>query len=49
MERLRKAVATGYKHLPLIKKDNDLDALRDREDFIKLVADLEVKAAKKKE
>jgi tetratricopeptide (TPR) repeat protein len=41
MEWLRKAVAAGYKDVALIKKDTDLDALRDRDDFKKLVSDLE--------
>jgi hypothetical protein len=41
-------VAAGYKDLSLIKKDTDLDALRGREDFKKLVSDLEAKLATEK-
>ena len=41
MEWLKKAVAAGYKDVAQIKKDKDLDALRDREDFKKLVTELE--------
>jgi len=40
---LQKAVTAGYKDAAHIKKDKDLDALRDREDFKKLVADLDAK------
>jgi tetratricopeptide (TPR) repeat protein len=42
---LQKAVAAGYQDLGQIKKDTDLDALRDREDFKKLISDLEAKLA----
>jgi len=38
---LRQAVATGYKDAAHIKEDQDLDSLRSREDFKKLVAELE--------
>jgi serine/threonine protein kinase/tetratricopeptide (TPR) repeat protein len=48
MESLKQAVAAGYKNVALIKKDTDLNALRDRRDFKKLVADLEAKVAKEK-
>jgi tetratricopeptide (TPR) repeat protein/peroxiredoxin/tRNA A-37 threonylcarbamoyl transferase component Bud32 len=41
MDWLSKAVAAGYKDVGHIKKDNDLDSLREREDFKKLVAGLE--------
>jgi tetratricopeptide (TPR) repeat protein len=41
MECLKKAVAAGYKDLALIKKDTDLNSLRSREDFKKLLAKLE--------
>jgi len=34
-------VAAGFKDINLMKTDKDLDALRDREDFKKLLADLE--------
>ncbi len=47
MECLKRAVAAGYKDLALIKKDTDLNALRDREDFKKLLAELEAREAKK--
>jgi hypothetical protein len=38
---LKQAVAAGFKDTVQIKKDKDLDALRDRNDFKKLVAELE--------
>jgi hypothetical protein len=38
---LQQAVAKGYKDVELMKNDDDLKALREREDFKKLVADLE--------
>ena len=41
MTWLTKAVAAGWKDAEHIKKDADLDSLREREDFKKLVADLE--------
>jgi tetratricopeptide (TPR) repeat protein len=41
MAWLHKAVASGYKDVRQMKQDKDLDVLRDREDFKKLVADLE--------
>jgi tetratricopeptide (TPR) repeat protein len=41
MEWLKKAVAAGYKDTANIKTDTDLDALRGREDFKKLLAELE--------
>jgi hypothetical protein len=43
MAGLTKAVAAGYTNVTHIKKDTDLDFLRDREDFKKLLADLEAK------
>jgi eukaryotic-like serine/threonine-protein kinase len=43
MEMLRQAVARGYKDAAHMKKDTDLDPLRAREDFKKLLADLEAK------
>jgi serine/threonine protein kinase len=43
MKLLREAVGKGYKDVPLMKKDTDLDPLRQREDFKKLVAELEKK------
>jgi hypothetical protein len=44
---LTKALAAGYNDLDLLKKDTDLDALRDREDFRKLLQALPAKPAKK--
>ncbi len=44
VELLRQAMAAGYKDLLWLVEDNDLDAVRDREDFRKLLADLEAKA-----
>jgi tetratricopeptide (TPR) repeat protein len=38
---LRRAVAKGYKDLANMKKDTDLDALRGRDEFQKLLAELE--------
>ncbi len=43
MKMLREAVGKGYKNVPHMKKDTDLDPLRRREDFQKLVAELEGK------
>jgi hypothetical protein len=43
MEWLQKAVAAGYTDIATLSKDKDLDALRGREDFKKLVTDLEGK------
>ena len=45
MALLRQAVAAGYKNAAAMKKDTNLDALRSRDDFKKLLADLETKAA----
>jgi serine/threonine protein kinase/Tfp pilus assembly protein PilF len=41
MKLLRDAVSKGYKDVAHIKKDPDLDPLRQRDDFRKLVAELE--------
>jgi serine/threonine protein kinase/tetratricopeptide (TPR) repeat protein len=41
MAWLKQAVAAGYKNAAHLKQDKDLDALRDRADFTKLVATLE--------
>jgi hypothetical protein len=49
MESLKKAIAAGYKNPDEINKESDFDALRDRDDFKKPVADLEKQTAKKKE
>jgi tetratricopeptide (TPR) repeat protein len=43
VELLRRAVAKGFKDAALLKKEEDLDALRAREDFNRLVADLEAR------
>jgi tetratricopeptide (TPR) repeat protein len=40
MKMLRHAVSKGYKDAPHMKKDTDLDPLRQREDFKKLIAEL---------
>jgi serine/threonine protein kinase len=47
MQWLHKAVQAGYKDVDHMKKDTDLDPLREREDFKKLIAELEKKAEKK--
>ena len=49
MELLAKAVKAGYKDAAHMKADTDLDSLRERDDFNKLVADLEAKFPPKKE
>ena len=41
VELVRRAVAKGFNDLAHIKKDRDLDSLRSREDFQKLVGDVE--------
>jgi hypothetical protein len=41
MSLLKQAVAKGYKNAAHMKQDKDLDALRQRADFKKLVSDLE--------
>jgi hypothetical protein len=38
---LKQAIAKGYKNAAHIKQEKDLDALREREDFKKLIAELE--------
>jgi hypothetical protein len=48
MNWLKQAVAAGYKDVTKLKKDTDLDALREREDFKKLIADLEAKVGAEK-
>jgi serine/threonine protein kinase len=48
MAWLKKAVAAGWKNAAHMLKDKDLDALRDREDFKKLLAELAAGAAKEK-
>jgi serine/threonine protein kinase/tetratricopeptide (TPR) repeat protein len=49
MELLRIAVKHGWKDAALMVKDHDLDSLRDRDDFKKLLADLGEKPAPMKE
>jgi serine/threonine-protein kinase len=46
MEALGQAVAEGWGNVPWMKIDRDLDALRDRPDFRKLLVDLEEKQAR---
>jgi tetratricopeptide (TPR) repeat protein len=43
MAWLHKAAAAGYRDAGHIKRDRDVDALREREDFKKLIAELELK------
>jgi hypothetical protein len=43
MEYLRRAVAEGWRNTSVAKKDADLDPLRARIDFQKLLAELEEK------
>jgi tetratricopeptide (TPR) repeat protein len=47
MDWLKRAVAAGLKDTAQIKADTDLDALRGREDFKKLLAELEAGEGKK--
>jgi tetratricopeptide (TPR) repeat protein len=44
---LQQAVAKGYKNAEHMKKDDDLKSLREREDFKKLLSELEAAGAKK--
>jgi hypothetical protein len=44
---LQQAVKIGYKDLALMKKDPDLESLRQREEFKKLLAELEARGGKK--
>jgi hypothetical protein len=41
-------VSNGFKNAPHMKKDSDLDSLRKRDDFQKLVAELEAAAVPEK-
>ena len=43
MQWLHQAVQAGYKDAAHMTKDADLDALREREDFKKLLAELQKK------
>ncbi len=47
MEYLRQAVAKGWRRPSIMKVDRDLDPLRAREDFQKLLAELEASSANK--
>jgi hypothetical protein len=47
MKQLRDAVSKGYKDVAHMKKDTDLDPLRQREDFQKLLAEVEAKSRPK--
>ncbi len=49
VELLRKAVAAGWSDAAHMKEDADLDPLRGRDDFRKLLAELEKKFPPKKE
>jgi hypothetical protein len=40
MDRLRKAVAAGYRNAAHMDKDTDLDVLRSRPDFVTLMAEM---------
>jgi hypothetical protein len=46
MKLLQQAVAKGYNNATHMARDRDLDALRQRDDFKKLLAELEAKNAK---
>jgi tetratricopeptide (TPR) repeat protein len=48
MEMLQRAVKLGYNDVELMKRDSDLVSLRNRDDFRKLLADLEKRAQPKK-
>jgi len=47
MAWLQQAIAAGYDNVALMKKDSDLDALRDRADFQKLLAEQEARSVRK--
>jgi serine/threonine protein kinase/tetratricopeptide (TPR) repeat protein len=48
MEWLQKAAAAGFKGIGKLKQDSDLNALRERVDFRKLLAELQAGTAEKK-
>ena len=48
MEWLHKAVAAGFKNVDLLKNQKDFDVLRDRDDFRKMVAELDASELKDK-
>ena len=47
-ESMKIAVAAGYKYLDGLKKNKDLHALRDREDFKKILNDVEGRVRKRR-
>jgi serine/threonine-protein kinase len=47
VQYLRDAIDHGFNDLALMKRDTDLEAVRDRQDFKQLLADLEAKLNKK--
>jgi hypothetical protein len=47
MKALRQAADAGWRNVEQWKKDEDLDALRGRDDFQKLLAELEAKTEQK--
>jgi len=47
IELLKQAIGKGYKDVGYIKDDSDLDPVRDRDDFKKLLAELEATTAAK--
>jgi hypothetical protein len=49
MAWLERAVAAGFKNAKTMASDYDLDALRDRDDFKKLLAEMKGKPANKSE
>jgi hypothetical protein len=49
MEALRQAIEGGYADTARLKRDTDLDPLRDRDDFKQLVAELEAEFPPKPE
>jgi eukaryotic-like serine/threonine-protein kinase len=48
MAWLKQALAAGYKDVARLKRNSDFDALRDRDDFKKLMAELEAHEGKEK-
>ena len=47
IELLRESANAGFLNVDHFKRDSDLDSLRNREDFKKLIADLEAKTPPK--
>jgi hypothetical protein len=48
VELLRQAAARGYENVDRFKSESDFDSLRNRDDYRKLLADLEEKAKGRK-